>query len=378
MNLDINNWKEFAFGRLICSIAKAKALNKDDLQISTNEKSGIRYITRTGENNGCEFRAELSSVDSKFIQEGNAITIGDTTATCFYQSEKFITGDHMVVIRADWLDEILALYIVTVLNKEQYKYSYGRAFLMDRIKNTLIKLPIMLNEDGTIHIDSSKRYSDDGYVPDWKWMENYIKSLHHKPLTTRNIAKTTADLNTDSWEYFLLKDICSITMGNKMDHSAMSIDDPSVNFVGRSADNNGVAGKVDFVTDDNGSIIKPYKAGCITVALGGSLGSSYLQVEDFYTSQNVSVLEFDEDVSDSAKLFITTCIMNESKYKYFPFGRELNTHIRTDFGFTLPIQRQSNGEPIIDHTHKYSERGYVPDWQWMENYINSLPYGDRI
>lgn len=128
MNLDINNWKEFTFGRLICSIAKAKALNKDDLQIATNEKSGIRYITRTAENNGCEFLAEVSSVDSSFIQEGNAITIGDTTATCFYQSEKFITGDHMVVIHADWLDEILALYVVTILNKEQYKYSYGRAF----------------------------------------------------------------------------------------------------------------------------------------------------------------------------------------------------------------------------------------------------------
>lgn len=83
MNLDINDWKEFTFGRLICSIAKTKALNKDDLQIATNEKSGIRYITRTGENNGCEFLAELSSVDSCFIQEGNAITIGDTTATCF-------------------------------------------------------------------------------------------------------------------------------------------------------------------------------------------------------------------------------------------------------------------------------------------------------
>lgn len=50
-------------------------------------------------------------------------------------------------------------------------------------------------------------------------------------------------LNTSEWEYFLLKDICTITMGNKMDYSAMSADDPTVNFVGRSADNNGVAGK---------------------------------------------------------------------------------------------------------------------------------------
>jgi hypothetical protein len=70
--------------------------------------------------------------------------------------------------------------------------------------------------------------------------------------------------------------------------------------------------------------------------------------------------------------------MNESKYKYFPFGRELNTHIRTDFGFTLPIKRETNGTPIVDKTFKYSPKGYIPDWQWMENYIKSLPYGERL
>lgn len=378
MNLDTKNWKEFVFGKLICSISKSKAINKDDLQIANSTKSSIRYITRTGANNGCELLAELSCVNANLIQEGNAITIGDTTATCFYQSEKFITGDHMVVVRADWLNEVLALYIVAILNKEQYKYSYGRAFLIDRIKSTLIKLPIRHNEDGTIYSDASKKFSDDGYVPDWDWIENYIKSLHCKPLTTKNANNTLFELNTDEWEYFLLKDICTITMGNKMDYSAMSADDPTVNFVGRSADNNGVTGKVNYVTDEKGNIIKPYKAGCVTVALGGSLGSSYLQVEDFYTSQNVSVIEFEEGVSNSAKLFITTCIMNESKYKYFPFGRELNTHVKTDFGFTLPIQRSLDGKPIIDDTHKYSKQGFIPDWHWMDGYIKVLPYGDRI
>ena len=70
--------------------------------------------------------------------------------------------------------------------------------------------------------------------------------------------------------------------------------------------------------------------------------------------------------------------MNESKYKYFPFGRELNTHIRKDFEFTLPIQRNLDGSPVIDDSYKYSEQGYIPDWQWMEDYIRSLPYGDRL
>ena len=26
----------------------------------------------------------------------------------------------------------------------------------------------------------------------------------------------------------------------------------------------------------------------------------------------------------------------------------------------------------------YSDEGYIPDWEYMENFIKSLPFGDRI
>ena len=175
--LNVNEWQEFRFGNLISSINKAKALNKDDLIEANNKKHSIRYITRTGVNNGCELLVDISTVDKTYIQNKNAISIGDTTATCFYQDEDFITGDHMVIVRAEWLNKPLGLYITTILRQEQYKYSYGRAFLMNRIKNTIIKLPIIRNADKTPVIDKSKRYSAKGYLPDWIWMENYIKSL---------------------------------------------------------------------------------------------------------------------------------------------------------------------------------------------------------
>lgn len=174
---DISEWKDFRFGNLISCIGKAKAINKDELIEAINEEQSIRYITRTGDNNGCELVADITLVEEEYIQPSNAITIGDTTATCFYQDESFITGDHMVVVRADWLNKALGLYIVTLLNREQYKYSYGRAFLMDRIKDTIIKLPIKRNPDKTPILDESKKYSEQGYIPDWTWMENYIKTL---------------------------------------------------------------------------------------------------------------------------------------------------------------------------------------------------------
>lgn len=162
-NVNTTSWEQFRFGDYISDIYKGKALNKDDLLVADDCDKSIRYITRTGDNNGCELLAKYENIESQFVETGNAITIGDTTATCFYQEEVFITGDHMVVVRADWLNKYTGLFIVTLLTNEQYKYSYGRAYLMDRIKDTMLKLPATQKEGKM--------------VPDWEYMENYIKSL---------------------------------------------------------------------------------------------------------------------------------------------------------------------------------------------------------
>ncbi|WP_181979824.1 restriction endonuclease subunit S [Ruminococcus sp. AF37-20] len=176
LKLNKDRWQEFEFGRLIKSIYKAHAYTKDDLtEQNVKLDSTLRYITRTAEDNGCELIVKNKAIS--YVEEGNAITIGDTTATCFYQEEKFVTGDHMIVVRANWLNTYTGLFIVTLLNNEQYRYSYGRAFLMDRVKETVLKLPICHNNDGLPIIDEAKRFSDEGFIPDWQFMEDYIKSL---------------------------------------------------------------------------------------------------------------------------------------------------------------------------------------------------------
>lgn len=157
LKLNKDRWQEFEFGRLVKSIYKAHAYTKDDLtEQNVKLDSTLRYITRTAEDNGCELIVKNEAIS--YVEEGNAITIGDTTATCFYQEEKFVTGDHMIVVRANWLNTYTGLFIVTLLNNEQYRYSYGRAFLMDRLKETVLKLPICRNNDGLPIIDEAKRF----------------------------------------------------------------------------------------------------------------------------------------------------------------------------------------------------------------------------
>ncbi len=175
--LNTAQWKEFRFGSLIKDVYKSKSINKEDIQECKKGEREIRYITRTGEDNGCELIASMYGIDENYIEPGNALTIGDTTATCFYQKDPFFTGEHIVVVRADWLNKFNAMYITTILGLEIYKYSYGRAFLIDRIKDTIIKLPIIQTPKGEAYIDKTHQYSKKGYIPDWQFMEDYIKSL---------------------------------------------------------------------------------------------------------------------------------------------------------------------------------------------------------
>lgn len=146
--------------------------------------------------------------------------------------------------------------------------------------------------------------------------------------------------NVSSWEQKNLNTIFNIEYGNKFDKCNMvECADSNIAFVTRTAANNGVGTFVDEVDG-----VKPYPAGCLTVALGGSLGSTFLQPRPFYTAQNVAVLipkdknEIGVKLNNNHKLFLATLIKKESDLRFIPFGRELNTHISKDFYVSLPVK----------------------------------------
>lgn len=159
LDIDTTKWTWFKFGSLIDEIYKAEAHSKTDLYgVSNSPKDGyVPFVTRTEENNAVDCYVDAKEVK---VEKGNAFVIGDTTSTVSYQPKPFSTGDHIVVIRASWLNEITGLFLVALLQRERFRYSYGRAFVMDSIKETSIKLPATSTGE-----------------PDWEWMESYMRSL---------------------------------------------------------------------------------------------------------------------------------------------------------------------------------------------------------
>lgn len=155
------------------------------------------------------------------------------------------------------------------------------------------------------------------------------------------------------WKEIKLNELFKVSMGSKLDFSKMTFDEPKISFVGRSALFNGnKKTKVDKIDG-----VEPYSAGSITVALGGSIGSTFLQDEDFYTSQNVSVLipYKKHKMNKYHKIFLITLLKHQFSLKFVAFGRELNRYIRDEISLLIP------------HTSELKI-----DWDYMENQIKKM------
>lgn len=367
MNLNTTKWKEFVLGRLFV-IKKGKRLTSAE-----QEDGGNNYIGAIDSNNGI-----ANHISQAPIHKGNTISLSynGSVGEAFYQKDPYWATDDVNVLYSKYekFNEQIGLFIATVLRQEKYKFSYGRKWTLDNMNITIIKLPAQRNDDGTIYLDTSKKYSDDGYVPDWEWMENYIKSLHHKPLTTKNKTDDVLLFNMNEWQEFRFRNLISSINKSK----ALNKDDlietnnkkHSIRYITRTGENNGCELLVDISTVD-----KTYIQDKNAISIGDTTATCFYQDEDFITGDHMVIVRA-EWLNKPLGLYVTS-ILNKEQYKY-SYGRAFLMDRIKDTIIKLPIVRNSDKLPVIDESKRYSEQGYLPDWQWMEKYMKSLPYGDRL
>lgn len=128
-----------------------------------------------------------------------------------------------------------------------------------------------------------------------------------------------------SVELVSLSTIFEVLHGNKFDFNKMSkcaSSENSIAFIRRSRERNGFVGFVEKYENK-----KPYEAGLITVALGGSALSSFVQPRPFYTAQNIDVLRPLVPMSLDVKLYYCLCI-EANQFRYSTYGREANRTLK--------------------------------------------------
>lgn len=119
-----------------------------------------------------------------------------------------------------------------------------------------------------------------------------------------------------------LQDIFEVKYGVNLELNKLVQVNDGINFVSRTARNNGVSARVQVVAG-----VSPIAAGTITVAGGGSVLETFLQEKPYYSGRDLYYLTAKTKLTKAEKLFYCTCI-RANKYKY-SYGRQANRTLKS-------------------------------------------------
>jgi hypothetical protein len=383
MNLDVKEWKMFEFVKIF-DIQKGFYNKKPD----SSGVGTIPFLGATESNNGVteHYTYEEIEASSKtgegpneviekkiFPANSVCVTNNGSVGYAYYQNKPF-TCSHDVnplYLLEGEFNEFTGIFVATVIMHDRYRWGYGRKWRPERMISSKLPLPILYDEKGIPVIDNSKKYSDEGFIPDWEWMENYIKTLHHKPITTAVKTCEKKKLDTQNWKKFKIGKLFDVQL-SKGDIKLDDMDDGPIPLVSSGETHNGIVGFINACGDGKAEIFKGNK---ITVDM---FGNAFYQPDDFYAVSHgrVNILNPNFTLTKNIGLFIASLIKKE-QYKY-SYGRAVYSSVAADMEILLPIKKHTDGTPYTCNDCKYSSDGYIPDWEWIENYIKSLPYSDRI
>ena len=351
MNLNVSKWKPFITARLFPVLENGKA-NQQML----DEGNDCFYVGAKRDDNGVMIHCIR---DESLITKGNCIVFicngQGSVGYANYMDVDFLGTTDIVAGYNEFLNPFTGAFLASVYSQERPKYSFGRKW-KTHLKETEVNLPVKHNSDGTIFIDETHKYSDEGFIPDWQFMENYIKSLHHKPLTTKNKPGQVPDLKVNEWKEFRIGDLFRIepTKGVVTDDLISGTEVP---YMAAKHDCNGI----EMICQKVGFEDWISKGNCIVfVNLGaGSAGYANYIKEDFIGMSGKTSCGYNPNLNEYNGLFVATVLCQE-RPKY-SFGRSWTGDRLLDTTIKLPVTPDGS-----------------PDWQFMENYIKSLPYGDRL
>lgn len=297
MELKINDWKDFKISDYFEVL-----LSSGDLKIDDCEPGEIPLVSSGASNNGVVGYIDKAGDGKAQIFKSNTITV-DMFCNAFYQDRDFYAVSHgrvNILYPKFNMSPFVGLFIASVIRKEQYKFSYGRAVYSSEIGRMQIKLPA----------------TDEG-MPDWDFMESYIKSLNYKQVLTKNKTNLQS-LKIDEWKEFFVGDIFEIYNGRFITKEEIEENPGDFCAVQSGEENNGVLGKIDkqyCIDNDYAYTDQP----CLTVARSGSAG--YVSYQNFGCvvgdSAKILLLKDCSKRTPYVYLFLQTLLMaNKFKYTY--------------------------------------------------------------
>jgi len=305
-------------------------VNLELMRCETANKSDtdtVNFVARTAENNGVV--AVVKRIDGVTPHPTGIITCAahGSVMSSFVQTKPFYSGRALYVLTP--LKEMSLpekLFYCMCLKANAYRYSYGRS-----AETTLrdIELP--------------------DTIPEW------VYSVPIVPLKTK-ISHKILPFNTDDWHWFMVGDFFMVKRGRRIvkdkDYFSEKTDEYCYSVITSTQQNNGVNGYYHSYNCPENSLI------CCGEAAG--MFTTY-QPKECWVMDSARILTPKKDISLNkyTALYLST-VLCQNQYKY-SYGRSPNPDDIQETMIKLPTTPDG-----------------TPDWQYMENYIKSLPYSMQI
>ena len=363
---------------------KAYKLSNKDLY---KTKGNTPVVSNSSSNNGIGGYCGLDATE-----KGNIITFSDTTTgtdTMFYQADDFIGYAHVQGLYpydTEHWNEKQCLYFISVMKSACGRgWNYSNKFTRKFVLDTTPLLPIVTDTEGNPIIDETHFYHDEGFIPDFDYMQEYIKELEQeyiKELEQERITELEqylvvtglndyelTDEDKEILETKLNNGEGSLTSGNgylkearmfrvgdlfevktpvkKFNANTVEITDRIGHpYVVRSSANNGIKGYIDEDED--------YLNEGNTFSFGQDTATIFWQEKPYFTGDKIKVLKPKFECNSEIACYVMNGITKA--FSHFSWGTQsFKVSVIEDGKFLLPV--------TYDGT---------PDWDFMEKYIRAI------
>lgn len=314
----------------------------------TNSKDGINFVSRTSKNNGVS--AIVEKLEKLEPVPAGMLTVagGGSVLETFLQPKPFYSGRDLYYLKPllEMTDQEKLFYCMCI-KANKYKYNYGR---------------------------QANRTLRDILVPDITEIPNNFKEVNlNKFHNTKAsvLLNATPNLNPHNWKEFRYDEIFDIQKGYYNKKPPVTNDKTAIPFIGATDKNNGITAyisidniqrysKIGTINPDEPIENKIFKRNCITVSNNGSVGEAFYQEKDFTCTHDVNPLYLlNYELNKYIAMFLCVLIKQE-KYRW-NYGRKWRPVRMPKSIIKLPVK--INGEL---------------DWDFMENYVKTIPYSSSI
>lgn len=307
---------------------------------SALDKGLTPLVSCKADNDGIEGYFDIPD-EEKFSHAVTVASDGQPLAS-FYHYYEFGAKDNVLVcIPRTPMNLSTLFFIVSSLNRQQWRYSYGRKCYLNRVDKINVSLP--MKENGEIDQEEIERM--------------FPVNLSERMPKKNERKQLELDLEVSE---FLITDLFKLERGEF--HSLSELAQGEYPTVSRVAENNGIVGYYEMPEN-----AKLHSKLSITVSTTSS--DAFVQLHDFIATDNVVILKPKDDMAIEMLFFIQMMI-NKQKWKY-SYGRQAYKRVFKKTKILLPTKE--NGE--IDKESIKTIVRNTSYWHRIKEYLPSYKKG---